>query len=63
MVKYFIHSDVQIISYLCHVEDKMSTLSLWPVIQKIKNQNLSTASGEGGGGVQKPIVFNKPDMI
>lgn len=62
MVKYFIHSDVQIISYLCHVEDKMSTLSLWPVIQKIKNQNLSTASGEGGG-VQKQIVFTYPELI
>jgi hypothetical protein len=27
-VKYFIHCDVQIISYLCHVEDKISILNL-----------------------------------
>jgi hypothetical protein len=61
MVKYFIHCDAQIISYLCHVEDKMSTLSLWPVIQKMENQNLSTASG--GGGVQKQIMFTYPELI
>jgi hypothetical protein len=47
-VKHFIHFDVQIISYLCHVEDKISILNLWPVIQKMENKNLSSATGKKG---------------
>lgn len=60
MIKYFIHCDVQIISYLCQVEDKISTLSFWPVTQKKENQNLSSATEKG---TQKQIVLTYSELI